>query len=291
MNTSLVVAIVLNWNLPGDTVRCVRSLLREQSASLQVVIVDNGSGDDSLDWFARELSDVPVVVSPQNRYYAGGNNLGLAAALDAGADWVLVINNDTVAAPDMVSHLVRAAEAQAASLVAPLIYRLDAPEACWDAGQQWPRWRPLAARARAQTDPYPVDMVTGCAMLIRADMARALGGFDERYVMYYEDADLCLRLRQLGGRIVVAPEARLWHAVGSSAALASERSAEQKARFRLRFYRQHAPWPWRPVTLLMVTGHTVVQVLLAWLRRQPGRARALWRGLCLGWREPIEGRL
>ncbi|MGI6375534.1 MAG: glycosyltransferase family 2 protein [Anaerolineae bacterium] len=290
MNAPLVVAVVLNWNLPGDTVRCVRSLLDSQRVRLQVVVVDNGSSDDSLQRFARELPGASVLASAHNRFYAGGNNLGIAAALDMGADWVLVLNNDTVAAPDMVAQLLAAGEAQQAALVAPAVYRLDTPDVLWDGGQQWPRRRPLPARASVQLSPYRVDLVTGCAMLVRADAARALGGFDERYVMYYEDADLCLRLRQMGGRTVVAPDARLWHAVGSSAALASERSTAQRARFRVRFYRQHALWPWRPVTLLLVTGHIVARALCAALRRRVAVSGALWRGLLAGWREPMGGR-
>lgn len=153
MNVPLVVAVVLNWNLPGDTVRCVRSLLDSQRVRLQVLVVDNGSSDDSLQRLASELPGVPVLASADNRFYAGGNNLGIAAALDMGADWVLVLNNDTVAAPDMVTQLLAAGEAQQAALVAPAIYRLDAPDLLWDGGQQWPRRQPLPARASIQLSP------------------------------------------------------------------------------------------------------------------------------------------
>lgn len=290
MTPPLVVAVVLNWNLPEDTIRCVRSLLASDYAALQVLIVDNGSSDDSLAMFARELPAISVLAMGTNRYYAGGNNMGIAEALRWGAQWVLVLNNDTVAAPDMLSRLVETGIRCGAAAVAPLIYRLDAPDAVWDAGTVWPRWCPLPRRATRQATAYPVDLATGCALLLQRAALDCVGGLDERYVMYYEDADLCLRLRQAGQRIVVEPQARLWHAVGQSAALASVRSARQWAHYRLRFYRQHAPWPWRPVTLAAVTAHILWRSLSAACHGRRGLACAYGRGCIDGWRDALKVR-
>ncbi len=289
MSAPPVVAVVLNWNLPDDTVRCVRSLLAGRYDGLRVVVVDNGSSDNSLEVFRRELPTAEVVDTGANRFYAGGINVGIERALALGAKWVLLLNNDTVASPDMVQQLVQAGQNSTTALVAPSVYRLDAPERLWDAGTHWPRWRPLPRRARLEAGPYAVDMVTGCAMLLRAEALRNSGVFDERYVMYYEDADLCTRLRRMGWGIVVAPAARLWHAVGKSAALAGARSAEQRAHYRLRFYRQHARWPWRAGTLLAVSLHVLWQALRLALRGERILAHATLCGLRTGWREPIEG--
>jgi len=289
MKAPRVIAVVLNWNLPGDTIRCVRSLQANDYAALRVLIVDNGSTDDSLARFARELPGVEVIATGANRYYAGGNNVGIRAALAQGADWVLVLNNDTVAAPDMVSALLRAATTARASLVAPLIYYLDEPDRIWHAGAHWPRWLPFPRPARPATGPYKVDLVTGCAMLLQAEALIRAGAFDEHYVMYYEDVDLCRRWQSAGCAVVVAPQAQLWHAVGQSAALDSVRSAEQRTRYRLRLYRQHAVWPWRRFSLLAVTGQTGFRALLARCRGQRELAAAYARGLRTGWAERIAG--
>ncbi|MEN6479919.1 MAG: glycosyltransferase family 2 protein [Anaerolineales bacterium] len=290
MTSPLVVAVVLNWNLPEDTIRCVRSLLTGDYAALRVLIVDNGSSDDSLAIFARELPAISVLAMGMNRFYAGGNNAGIAEALRWDAEWVLVLNNDTVAAPDMLSRLVEAGIRCGAAAVAPLIYRLDAPDTVWDAGTVWPRWRPLPRRATPQASAYPVDLATGCALLLRRDALDRVGALDERYVMYYEDADLCLRLRQAGECVVVEPQARLWHAAGQSAALASVRSARQWAHYRLRFYRQHAPWPWRPVTLAAVTAHVLWRSLSAVCHGRRESARAYGQGCIDGWRDAPRAR-
>jgi hypothetical protein len=288
MSLPLVVAVVLNWNLPGDTIRCVRSLLASDYAALRVLIVDNGSTDNSLEQFAAELPAVDVIATGANLYYGGGNNVGIRAALAQGAAWVLVLNNDTVVAVDMVSELLQAAAAQRASLVAPLIHYLNEPTRIWHAGAHWPRWSPIPWPARPAAAPYQVDLVTGCAMLLHAKALADLGSFDERYVMYHEDIDLCQRWRRAGQVIAVAPQAQLWHAVGHSAALASARSAEQRTRYRLRLYRQHTAWPWRPLTLLMVTGQLCYLLLAAALRGQRKLAAAYARGIATGWAEKVE---
>ncbi len=288
MSAPLVVAVVLNWNLPDDTIRCVRSLLAGDYAALRVLIVDNGSTDDSLARFARELPEIEVLASGQNLFYGAGNNIGIRAALAQDAVWVLVLNNDTVVARDMLSELVNAAEDTQAGLVAPVIYYLDRPDDLWDAGLFWPRWLPWPYKARARDKPYPVDLVTGCGVLLRADLAARTGGFDERYVMYYEDSDLSLRLGRLGATIYVIPRAQMWHAAGRTAALTSASSARQKAHYRLRFYRAWAPWPWRPLTLTAVTGRLLARALGALVRGRAEIARAMLWGCLGGWREPIE---
>ena len=131
-----VMAIVLNWNLLDDTCRCVSSLRQSDYPNLTLAVVDNGSDPDLYSQLRSRLTeDVALLRSELNLGFAEGNNLGLRYALEHGADYVLVINNDTVVAPDMVRRLVAVAEAQPdAGLLGPVIYYLQPPDQVWFAG-------------------------------------------------------------------------------------------------------------------------------------------------------------
>src|SRR5439155_8351432 len=131
-------AVVLNWNGIEDTVGLLRSLERcrvPDGWSAQVLVVDNGSTDGSVERLRREFPEVEMLALPENRRFAGGNNAGLAAALAAGADAVMLLNNDTVADPGLLEHLIVALEREpAAGAAAPLIYFAPPSHIIWYAG-------------------------------------------------------------------------------------------------------------------------------------------------------------
>lgn len=290
----LVMAVVLNYGLADVTADCLCSLQASDYPRLELLVVDNGSEDDSAAVLQERFPALAMLQVGENRYFAGGMNVGLEHALAQGADYALVLNNDTLVARDMVSHLVRVAEARRdAAAVAPVI--TDGQGRLWAAGARarrcWPFPRNLGWEdlpSATEQDAVRVDYVTGCGMLLRAEALRQVGLFDEAYRLYYEDADLCARLAQAGYTLWVAPAARMTHLVSATSGRRLEQSAYLHTRYRLRFYRQHRqPLPWLGWTLLV--GQEVGRCLGDGLKGRTHLAAARWRGLRDGWREPKTG--
>ncbi len=292
----LVIVIVLNWNLPGETVACVNSLLDGDYPHQQILVVDNGSTDESVSQIRRCFGNqIDIVETGVNLFYAGGNNVGIRRAMEAGADFVLILNNDTIVASDMVSQLVcTAQDCPDVGVVAPMIYFGDDPLRIWALGSQRYRWLPIPLDiGRGEIDydqyttPFEVDYVTGCAMMIRRSVFAQVGLFDPNYRMYYEDADLCARVQQAGFALVVEPRAKVWHMVSASANRQTITSCYQRTRYRIRFYRQHphGPFPWLTRSLLWI--QELAQVGIALIRGRTDLVKAKWRGLRDGYRERI----
>ena len=293
----LVVTVVLNWNRPLETTACVASLLAGDYPRQQVLVVDNGSSDDSVGELRQRFGDkIEIVETGANLFYAGGNNVGLEWSLEAGADWTLILNNDTFVAPDMVSCLVQTAlDHPKAGILAPMIYFGYAPSRIWALGGRRRRWllTPLEI-GRGEMDngqfatPFNVDYVTGCAMLVRRDVLTQVGFFDANYRMYYEDADFCVRVQKAGFELWVEPRAKMWHLVSVSAKRQASMSRYQRTRYRIRFYRQHPHGPLPHLTQGLLWMQEMARVGGALIRGQPDLARAGWRGLCDGYRDKIE---
>lgn len=287
---TVVWAIILHWRLWQMTLDCARSLLASTWPNLHILIVDNGSQDGSLERLRSQLpASVHTLPLPENRYFAGGINAGLRVALEKGGDWFFVMNNDTRVAPDMIAQLVLAAQRYVGTgIVAPLIYEAHAPDHIWNAGARKRRWWPfpqeLARHAGGFQEPYPVDYVTGCGMMIARPVLEQVGFFDERYQMYYEDVDFCERVRQVGYHILVAPNARMWHLVGQSAAEEPVAMRYQRTRNRWRFYMSHRKGLERVMAAILLLMQGLFLGAKHYLagKRTLGKAhwQGIWDGLC-----------
>lgn len=214
--------IILNWNRPQDTIDCVESILRSDYAKYRITVVDNGSTDDSVQRVQARFGDtVCVVANEANLGFAEGNNRGIEHALAHGADFTLLLNNDTTIAPDMLSEMVRAmcSDAQI-GIVGPVIYYSGRPEVIWFAGMRF-RYGLYTVRKGLHlklplADIEPVDFISGCGMMVRREVWESVGRFDSCFFMYYEDLDLCIRAAKQGYRIVCAARANMWHALSAS---------------------------------------------------------------------------
>ena len=217
-----VAIIILNWNGKKDTFVCLESMRKETYGNKEIVLVDNGSTDDSVEEIRRAFPEVTLLALEKNLGFTGGNNAGIEYAVKKGADYVYLINNDTTVEPDALEKLVEAAEENPeAGLVAPVIHDMDPPCAIWFAGSalslhHGAAWHDNARQPARTEKPYEVPWVTGCAMLLRAELLGQLGGFDDRYFLSWEDVDLSLRVRDAGRKVMVAPTARIYHKGGQS---------------------------------------------------------------------------
>ena len=215
--------VLLNYNGLADTLRCLRSL--EAAGRPDTVVVDNASAEDPSPALRRDFPWCPVVRNPVNGGWAGGNNVGVRHALSRGADFVILLNNDTVVAPDFAARLAAAAEAQPAfGVLGPVIRFMDPPHEVQTDGTLFNQKtqpgffhrKPVALDPAATPAVTEVDIVNGCCMMIRADVFHRIGLIDERFFLIHEESDFCLRARRAGFRCGVLGEALVWHKGSSS---------------------------------------------------------------------------
>lgn len=281
----LVAIITLNWNRKGDTLEFLASCAGLGYPRLHTIVVDNGSTDGSAEAISARFPAVEQILNGANLGFAGGMNAGMRRALALGADYVFLANNDTTLAPDALGRLVAAAEEQGAGMASPAIYYASAPHRIWWLGG---RLRPLLLEIRryerppARHDPRPfaVDFITGCGMLVRRDVLETIGLFDERFFMYYEDSDYCLRAHRAGVRAVVEPRAAMYHKVAqSSGGSNSPNERYHMARSSVQYFRKHArPWQW-PLIWPYRAGSAARTLLRLARARRLDAARAYLRGL------------
>ena len=224
---STLAVIVLSWNglaLTRDTLASLAACRLPAGWALHTIVVDNASNDGSPQMVRDEFPEVELLALDENRRFAGGNNMGLARALEQGADAVMLLNNDVMADPELLVKLLAAlAENPHAGAAAPLIYFAPPTDRIWYAGGRCePRWAHSSHRAIRERDHgqfrsiEPTGYLTGCCLLATAAAWRKVGPLDERYFIYAEDADWSLRARAAGYELLFVPTARLWHRVSSS---------------------------------------------------------------------------
>ncbi len=242
---------MLTWNGRDDTLACIQSVLDLTYTRFDVLVVDNASTDGTEEALRERFGGrVAVHRNEANLLFAGGMNVGLERAVREGYDHALILNNDVVLDPAMLTALVDAADADAGvAAVGPKIYYADSPERLWFAGGElslwrgWSRHRGLRQTDRGQYDaPADVDYLTGCAMLMRCRALAEIGLLDTGYRMYAEDADWCFRARGRGYRMRYVPAARMWHRVSASAGARSGYKMRRRFASQLRFWTRHARW-------------------------------------------------
>jgi GT2 family glycosyltransferase len=290
-----VLIVVLNWNGRDDTLACLASLSRVDYPNYDIVAVDNGSSDDSVAVIRAVHPHAVLIETGENLGFAAGNNVGLRYALEQGADYVLLLNNDTIVDPGCVRQLVAVTEEDDhVGVVGPTVYYHSQPTVIWSAGGAIDRRRGrtwmvgLGEEDIGQFDtaPRPVDFVTGCALLVSRRALESVGLLDERFFMYYEETEWCVRIAKAGFGVRHVPTARIWHKIAPQAQAASPFVHYYMTRNRLLF--------------LKITGgglgawmHTLVfeylRTLISWSvrpkwRNKRAQRRAMLQALGDTWR-------
>lgn len=219
--------VVLNWNGAIDTLACLNSLAALTYPNFNVVVVDNGSTDDSLARLRPYKAPYPLTLleTGANLGFAEGNNVGVRAALDAGAEFVFLLNNDTEVDPGLVGELVTAATAypEGGVFSAKIFYHAE-PSKLWYAGAKWLSDKQHFQHVgigeiddgKAHDEIAETDYASGCALFIRADVINKIGLMDPKFFLTYEESDWCYRARAAGYKILFVPAAKLWHKVSAS---------------------------------------------------------------------------
>lgn len=280
-NLPLVYVIVLNYRGPGLTIKCLDSLLKLGYPNFRVIVVDNGSGDDSVAQLKAATTDprVNLLINETNEGYAGGNNRGIEKALAEGAEYVFVLNNDTIVNPGCLDPLVAAFEADNRIAIAGCEIRDVGYESSPNRGQRislftgktnhWRHDRPVLS-------PMDVDFICGAAIMLRASVLREIGAFDSSFFSYCEDADICFRARKSGYRVCFVPGPGVRHLMGATAKAAGNRALVNFClnRNHIWFVRRHGRLGHRIVFALVTFCYQYPKALLG--RVMHGEADLLW---------------
>lgn len=290
--------VVLNYNGWRDTLECLDSLRKIDYPRFEILVVDNGSTDESLSRIyerAEELEGVTVLETGENLGIAGGNNFGIRYALEKGADYVLILSNDTTVAPDFLTRMVTVAERERqAGLVGCKICYYDEPGRIWFAGATMNPWLARAPHVGADeldkngkfVGIRDVRCLMGCVMLIRSQVIKEVGGFDEHYFFQNEDLDFCYRVLKAGWTIRVDMEATIWHKVGRTIGTLSYERWYYATRNRLLFIGKNLPLP-QKITAYSFFLLTRPAKFVVWIAR--GRVNLI-KATLDGWRDFVRGR-
>lgn len=244
-----VAIVTVTYNSSSVLPGFLHSLKNQKHASFKLYAIDNASSDGSADVLDRESDSRLIVIKNQNNVgFSEGSNQGIARAIADGFNLVLLLNNDTEFPDNFLEILVKAAQTHEHDLFAPKIYFYDDPTRIWYAGGRFSRWlaRTPSHIGEGQTDgerfshEREIDFITGCAMLIKAEVFQEIGLLDGQYFAYLEDGDFCWRARCAGFSMLYVPAAHLYHKVSSlTGGALSPFSIRMGVRNRVYFFRKH----------------------------------------------------
>jgi len=220
-----VYIILINWNNAADTCQCLESLSHVTYSNFKILVVDNASTDSSLHEIRKWLSarsfqkNVEILPLAENRGFTGGNNAGIEHALKQGADYVLILNNDTFQPPDFLDKLVTTAGTQKnLGILGCTIFHHPETQKVWCSGGSVDFFLGYGRRWTQNTSGLvKTDFVCGCLMLIPAEVLRKVGVFNEIFFFISEDSELSWRIRQAGYDLFIDRGAHIFHKISSSA--------------------------------------------------------------------------
>jgi len=261
-----IFVVILNFNGKEDTLQCLRFLEKANVPKgfvLKILVIDNASVDDSVRLIRKSFPKVLVHESLVNTGFAKGNNIGIEIAMKKKADYVVLLNNDTEIDFNFFIELLKGVDRHpAGGVFIPKIYfakgkefhkdrykKSDEGKVIWAAGGEID-WDNMFGVNIGMNDvdhgqfdeERQIELASGCCMLLTRKTLEELKGFDERYFMYYEDVDLCLRVRNAGFEIWYIPKSQIWHVSAGSSAIGSVLQDYFIARNRMLIGLKYAPW-------------------------------------------------
>lgn len=265
--------ITINWNAYDDTARLLQRLRRLAYPAFEVVVVDNASTDGSREKISAEFPEATVLPMPDNAGFGAANNAALRQALQDNIPWVWLLNNDALPDPETLTALVAAGQAAPRiGAIGGVVFDESPPDRlqAWGGGIIYP-W--LGAVRLGTAANQPVEFITGACLLLRTDALRKVGMFDKRFFLYWEDADLCFRLRKAGWHLAVADSARIHHRGSATTGRNPRLRSFHSARSLVLFLSNHERFP----SLKSFTA-IAFQSLLKCLRGNFSAAAGFWAG-------------
>ncbi|MCM8709411.1 glycosyltransferase family 2 protein [Clostridium sp. SYSU_GA19001] len=246
MNKTII--ILVNYNNFTDTIQCVNSLKKLTNKNYEIVIVDNGSQNNSVEEIKKSLPNIKLIETGKNLGFAGANNVAIKYGLENNADFYLLLNNDTIVEPDFLDNMMEIFKNYSkVGIVGSKIMYYGNKKLIWYAGGKvnWLKFRVehfgLKEIDKGQYDnESEVDFITGCNMLIKKEVLENIGLLEEDYFMYYEDVDFCIKAMMKGYKLIYTPKAVIYHKVsvasgGEDSAFAIKWNTRNKIIFMNKF--------------------------------------------------------
>jgi GT2 family glycosyltransferase len=218
-----VSVIIVNWNGLMDTIECVNSLTQIEYLNYSLIIVDNGSSENDAEKLKERFQNIKVLKLKRNLGFAIANNLGIRKGLKEGADYVLLLNNDTIVDRQFLNNMIQVAEEDNnIGILGPKIYSYDNKDKLHYAGGKFRMYINHSTEGQHKRDigQYEklkeTDWISGACMLIRKSVLEKVGLLPEEYFLSWEDIDLCLAAKREGYSCVFVPRSHIWHKVSSS---------------------------------------------------------------------------
>lgn len=246
-----VYIVLLNWNGWRDTLDCLESLQYLDYSDYKLLVVDNASTDESVEKIKAAWPSVELLQTGLNLGFGGGCNVGIEYAMCRGADYVWLVNSDTVVDPGALSALVHKADQnRRLGSVGSVVYEIDETQKIqlWGGGKinLW------TGSSRHLVSPGMPDFISGASILLRCTALEEVGLFDQKdFFMYWEDADLGFRLRQAGWGLAVAENSHIRHKQSASLGEGSPLLDQYFTQSGIRFLRRHAPVSWISISWLL----------------------------------------
>lgn len=287
-----VTIIIVAWNQLEKTLACLETITALDYSHARLLLVDNGSEPPLAGAITARFPDIEVLRLPGNLGFAGGFNAGLRRALEGDSHHFLLLNNDTLLAPDVLTRLVEEMEGAAdiGVVTAKIFYAAD-PHRIWTVGANLNLFLDLKDGGQGQIDSgqwasaRDIDFAPFCTILLRRVVVDEVGLLDEEFFLYYEDMDYCRRTLAAGWRIRLQPAAHVLHDVSaSSGGRDSPMERYWMAQSSGRYFRKHGRGP-RLLLIIPFRLASALKMTAKLLAAGKHEAlRAYWSGLWIGWR-------
>jgi hypothetical protein len=242
-----VAVIVLSYNQVQLTLDCLNSIRKQDYSNIHIYVVDNASTDDSVEQIRKLHPEITILTSQVNLGYAGGNNLAITRALKDGVDCFFLVNNDTILDRVCVRQLVERIRTPGVGVVGPMVYTWESWSEISSAGGVVDWGKNTAENVGAgeiDTGQYParqVDFVNGCGIMVTRAAIRKAGILDEKYFMYWEETDWCMRIHRAGFHVWFEPSAKMQHKAPIHSVELSPRTVYYLIRNRFLFFARYTP--------------------------------------------------
>lgn len=278
--------IILNWNGKEDTIECLESLKYLTYSNYEIVLVDNGSTDGSVECFKKRYPEIEIIENGENLGFAEGNNVGIWRAIDKGADYILPLNNDTVVDSHFLEELIEVAKSDSRiGIIGPKIYYYDSQKINSAGGIM--NWSTGLGKNigigdidNGQFDDcVDVECLIGAAILIKTELIREIGGFNKEFFLLLEDTELCIRAKNAGYRNMFCPKSKVYHKEGIS----GERGPTAlyyMYRNRILLVKKHFPYGSikLDIVLIYISIRTLIGIILYLKQRKFTSSQAILKG-------------
>lgn len=217
-----VCIIIVNWNGLADTIECMNSLYKIDYGNFEIIIIDNASENNEPNKLRSEFKDVTIVELHRNLGFANANNIGILMGIQRNAEYVLLLNNDTIVDELFLKELVLAGESNPnIGIIGPTMYYYDKRSKVWFSGGKINLYTRHVQQIKNLTlvngrQNRPTDYIAGACMLVKKEVFAKIGFLPREYFLGWEDIDFCISAKRSGYQVIFVPSSYIWHKVSRS---------------------------------------------------------------------------